>query len=397
MTYFCSLKHIKTTLIPVVLAISYIQCVNAADPPITLKTMGSFAFGGSVNYRQDRTTIHGDHGYAQYYIPSTPRHYPIVMWHGVGQSGRSFESTPDGREGFQALLPRDNYPVYIIDQPRRGRAGYTAAKQEQSDIPTVNNEADLWEAFRIGPWVKGEKAQIFTQSAFPLNSNAVNQFFRQQTPNTAEEPRTAEFNSFIAATGKSLFDTIGDSILLTHSRARYYGWEIAMASDKVKAVIAFEPGACAFPEKDPPENLVIVNEMVARNTLPPAIPDEKWQKLLKIPILVIFGDNIATQPQYHSFNGELWRIAELRAKQFVSTINRHGGDATFISLPDLGLKGNTHAPFADLNNKDVLKVVENFLTYKELDTYDNPHQGPKFTEINKYTIPISKAKANSWE
>ena len=87
--------------------------------PITLKTMGSLLFGGTVIERENGDTFHGDHGYAQFYIPQKARNYPLILWHGMGQSGRSWESTPDGREGFQALLTRRDWPLYIIDQPRR--------------------------------------------------------------------------------------------------------------------------------------------------------------------------------------------------------------------------------------------------------------------------------------
>lgn len=96
---------------------------------ISLRTMGSFAFGGTVDRLPDGTTFHGDHGYAQYYVAAHSRTLPIVMWHGIGQSGKTYESTPDGREGYQALLPRRDWSVYIVDQPRRGRAGYTNAKK----------------------------------------------------------------------------------------------------------------------------------------------------------------------------------------------------------------------------------------------------------------------------
>ena len=65
--------------------------------PITLKTMGSLFFGGTVSRAADGATFHGDHGYAQYYIPQNSRNYPLVMWHGIGQSGKTYESTPDGR------------------------------------------------------------------------------------------------------------------------------------------------------------------------------------------------------------------------------------------------------------------------------------------------------------
>lgn len=64
---------------------------------IILATMGSLFFGGSVIHRADGETFHGDHGYAQFYIPEKARDYPLILWHGVGQSGKCFESTPDGR------------------------------------------------------------------------------------------------------------------------------------------------------------------------------------------------------------------------------------------------------------------------------------------------------------
>ncbi|MFR4436582.1 MAG: hypothetical protein ACLT8C_02480 [Akkermansia muciniphila] len=92
------------------------------EAPITLRTMGSLFFGGTVTALPDGETFHGDHGYAQFYIPQHARTYPLVLWHGIGQSGRSYETTPDGREGFMSIFPRRDWPVYIIDQPRRGRA-----------------------------------------------------------------------------------------------------------------------------------------------------------------------------------------------------------------------------------------------------------------------------------
>lgn len=98
---------------------------QGASKPITLKTMGSLFFGGTVTRAEDGEPFHGDHGCAQYYIPQNSRNYPLVMWHGIGQSGKTFESTPDGREGFMSILPRRDWAVYIIDQPRRGRAGRT--------------------------------------------------------------------------------------------------------------------------------------------------------------------------------------------------------------------------------------------------------------------------------
>lgn len=52
----------------------------AADTaPISLRTMGSFFFGGTVAKLENGETFHGDHGYAQYYIAENSRSLPIVM------------------------------------------------------------------------------------------------------------------------------------------------------------------------------------------------------------------------------------------------------------------------------------------------------------------------------
>ena len=119
--------------------------------PITLKTMGSLYFGGTVAESSNGGTFHADHGYAQYYIPLNSRNYPLVMWHGIGQSGKTYESTPDGREGYQAIFARRDWPVYIIDQPRRGRVGRTQAGPNTSIPPVLAAEYGAWNAFREAP------------------------------------------------------------------------------------------------------------------------------------------------------------------------------------------------------------------------------------------------------
>ena len=75
-------------------------------------------------------TFHGDHAYVFYQVPVNARTLPLVMWHGFGQFSKTWETTPDGREGFQTLFLRRGFPVYLIDQPRRGRAG-------RSTVPTT--------------------------------------------------------------------------------------------------------------------------------------------------------------------------------------------------------------------------------------------------------------------
>ena len=101
--------------------------------PILIEKQGSFAVGGTVitnsgtfdpyNPTPAGQTFHGDHAYVFYQIPAEARKYPLVMWHGIGQFSKTWETTPDGREGFQNIFLRRRFRVYLIDQPRRGNAG----------------------------------------------------------------------------------------------------------------------------------------------------------------------------------------------------------------------------------------------------------------------------------
>jgi len=55
------------------------------------------------------------------------------------------------------------------------------------------------------------------------------------------------------------------------------------------------------------------------------------------------------------------------ATLWAATVNRHGGDVTVVHLPEIGIKGNTHFPFADLNNMEVADVLSKWLKQKQLD------------------------------
>ena len=70
------------------------------------------------------------------------------MWHGACQSA-SWETTSDGREGFQTLFLRRGFPVYVIDQPRRGDAGRSTV--EATVEPTPYDQL-FFDQFRLGRW-----------------------------------------------------------------------------------------------------------------------------------------------------------------------------------------------------------------------------------------------------
>mgnify|MGYP002624010192 CR=1 FL=1 len=102
---------------------------NIADAakPIVIQEQGSFAVGGSTVKHEgifstknflspEGQKAYGDLAYVFYQIPVKAKKYPLIFQHGGAQSKRTWESTVDGREGFQNIFLRKGYGVY---QPRR--------------------------------------------------------------------------------------------------------------------------------------------------------------------------------------------------------------------------------------------------------------------------------------
>lgn len=117
------------------------------------------------------------------------------------------------------------------------------------------------------------------------------------------------------------------------------------------------------------------------------VSETEFRKLTNIPILIVYGDNIVVDSS-NNFNAEIWCIASIRAKQLVDTVNRYGGDARIILLPEIGIKGNTHAMFADMNNIEIADILEQYFHEKDLDGRASSYLGPKKPITDIYTIPM---------
>ncbi len=55
------------------------------------------------------------------------------------------------------------------------------------------------------------------------------------------------------------------------------------------------------------------------------------------------------------------------ARLWRDAVGRHGGDVTLVHLPQIGVRGNTHFPFSDLNNVQIADLMSEFLKKKGLD------------------------------
>lgn len=345
----------------------------AKKPPIVLETQGSFSIGGTTVQHTGTFSMehflepegqkaYGDHAYVFYQIPIRAKKYPVIFQHGGAQSKRTWESTPDGREGFQNIFLRKGYSVYLLDQPRIGEAGLaTEAAGEGNPYAKNPMYADraLYMLSRVG--VYENQPVPFSNAQVPRNKESLDQFQRTWTPYTGKLD-----DDINAASLAKLLDKTGPSILVTHSMGGTVGWRTPFLTDNVKAIVAFEPGGTPFlfPEGEVPEP--------SPTTYAPVVAQAKgvslseFQKLTKMPIILYYGDNIADKPSV-VIGPDKWRSELDMAQKFVAAVNRHGGDATLVHLPDIGVVGNTHFLMADLNNEQIANLMSKWLKEKGLD------------------------------
>jgi len=313
--------------------------------------------------------------YVFYQVPLGAKKYPVVLVHGGGQSGKQWESTPDGREGFQTLLLRLGYPVYTVDFAG-GRAGFGdmtpnpqacvndpghAISCHGVPIPSMSANETVFQIFRYGE----AYPNFFPNTAFPKNDpNALDQMMRQGVPITTYNEQV------IADDIAALFEKIGPAVLVTHSASGRFGWLAATKTNKIAGIVSYEPTSLLFPS----DGRCSTNGNAPGCHNPSATSPTAWAeisradflKLKRIPIQLVNGDNIPTSQSPLPFF-EARRQFVIAGNEFVAAVKAIGGDASVLSLPALGMRGNTHFMFADTNNREVALLFGAFLAKKNLD------------------------------
>jgi pimeloyl-ACP methyl ester carboxylesterase len=342
------------------------------DKSITLAEQGSFFVGGRIvqgkgvydpakdtSNTNEGNTFWTDQMYVQYQIPVNPRKYPLVLVHGGGGTGRVWETTPDGREGYQTLFLRRGFAVYIVDFPRRGRAGYPSFNGPFGEVDgtaVVANKTNragvqyAWSRWRLGP----KYPDVFPVQQFPMKG--LDQFMQHLVPTVSDNPE------IISRALVALLDKIGPAILVTHSQSGLFGWLAGSRSPNVKGIISYEPGF-VFPQDEMPAPIPLYKGTQVAGT--PVTPAE-FINLAKLPIQVVYGDNIPKLP-IPDLVADGRRAQQVTSQLFAKTLNSKGGNASVLLLPDVGLYGNSHFMFSDLNNVEVADQMSLFLSAKGLD------------------------------
>jgi hypothetical protein len=329
---------------------------------LIITEQGGRPFGGRVVGEPATGSLHCDHGYVEWQIPANPRRTPIVMVH--ASSTKTWDTTFDGRDGFRNIFLRRGYRVYMTDLPRTGRAGQGCAPTTYT--PRADNDQASFTTWRLGLWLPGTaEPQFYPGVQFPRTREALNEFLRIQYPEfNAPENEQIETDALA-----QLLNEVGRSVVLTHSSTGIRGWITGTKTSNVAAIVSYEPGNAVFPEGEVPPPIRRVDGMM----LPAGevIPMADFMKLTKFPIEIVWGDYIPARPDPVNVGPRLTldarRVNVERAKLMVAAINRHGGRATNIMLPEMGITGNTHFPMMDLNNVRIADLLSSFLATHKLD------------------------------
>ncbi|KAI3328986.1 hypothetical protein HD806DRAFT_268499 [Xylariaceae sp. AK1471] len=316
--------------------------------PIMLDSSGGFTIGGKTikSPVNPNMTLSCDHGYMEYFLPWNPRKTSLVMWH--SSSTQTWQNRWDGGEGFKDMFLRRDYPVYLWDAPRLGRANW--ACEPTFYMPTYQDQSNSY-AWNFGP---EPYPSFWPDTQFP----AANETAWQQ----ATSSRYVEYDTIpniwmqanAAAVAADSYKVGNSIVYLTNSAAGFRAQLAVTLSNttNTKAIVAYESYGYVFPD-----NLNITAGGVFG---PMIVPVEQFKKLAKLPaIQYIFSDH---REESFTFLAQ----ARLSAK----LINMYGGNAEVLLLgKDAGLNGSTHIAFADMDNAKVAGLLDKFLKKNRLDDY----------------------------
>ena len=187
------------------IALAMLFIAGCAQAPIALRDMGSFHVGGrdvEISGKPVKEVVFTPGGvpakvdpngtysvetmYVQYFLPAERRGVvPLLLWHGGGLTGVTYETTPDGREGWLTYFVRQGWDVYNSDAVERGRAGWAMYPDIFRSEPVFLTKANPFKRFRIGQGAGSyspdpAKQRVLPGSQFPVA--AYDNFVKQNVP-----------------------------------------------------------------------------------------------------------------------------------------------------------------------------------------------------------------------
>ena len=334
------MRSTKTAL-TVALVIAAVASSAAAD--YLVKEIGSFHIGGRTETLTGLATreivftagappvkvdpngeFEVEQMYVQYVKLAQPKaKVPILLWHGGGLTGVTWETKPDGKAGWQQFFLNAGYDTYVSDAVERGRASWARYPEIFKSEPFFRTKKEAWELFRIGPaYEVGGQRVAYEGAQFPVE--AFDQFGKQGVPRWATNDAATQkaYDAYV--------QRICPCIVLVHSQGGNFGFNAALnAPANVKALVAIEPSGAPDPNK------------------------VDVAKLKSVPHLIVWGDNFA--------KNEAWERLLPSTHRFRDALVAAGVKADVLNLPAMGLKGNSHMLMMDRNSDQIAGLINDWL------------------------------------
>jgi len=313
---------------------------NDLQKPLVIASQGSFFVGGET---KNLGTIAGRGGavpagdvtvnqmYVSYQVPpGGAQRLPVVMVHGCCLSSKTWETTPDGRMGWNEYFVRRGRAVYLADQVSRARSGFDASvfaavragTMPPTALPAIINASHqiAWTVFRFGPVYP----QTFPDGQFPIE--AVEELYKQMIPDlNALLPTPNPTWSNMAA----LAVRLKGAVLMGHSESGFFPEQAALIDPSgIRGMISIEQPC-------------------------PELTPAQVSTLAKIPTLIMFGDHLG-DVQGGPAN---WAASLQSCEALAERMKAAGGDVEVMHLPRMGIKGNSHMLMQDRNNLQLADLV----------------------------------------
>lgn len=313
---------------------------------IDVREIGSFSCGGqiaSVEGREPKRVkvarngpdrlvdLNGDYVTGQCYVQfarlSAPKYeYPMMFWHGGAMTGATWETTPDGRPGWQMYFLRHGFDTYNCDAFERGRAGSAPYPEVYKEAPIYRNLNEAWGLFRIGP--NGGYASDLAQR----NAHAGQQFPIEYFEKLGAQfvPRWTNHGQESLAAYYEAMESIGPVVIVSHSQGANLALEAAQKRpDLIKALVLVEPAAA------------------------PELTPNGLSNATQVPHLFVWGDYTNVDP--------LWQGYREVADAYAESLSQAGCTVDTLDLPVAGVSGNSHVPMMDKNSDQVANLVCDWL------------------------------------
>ena len=333
-----------------------------------------FYVGGEIAGEAGKRHMRNQMFVEAYFPKQQTKPYPLVMFHGAGQTNVNWLTTPDGRSGWMDFFVSRGYAVYLCEQPSRGRSAY----HPEDSGPRMYHSLESLQRFMSdgGAWPQAARhTQWPGEGTLAFTDETDRQFIASQVEYLV---KNEDSQRLVLSCGVRLLEEIGPAVLLTHSQAGPFGWLLADARPGlVKGIVALEPSGPPFaadPETGTARNWGIADLPLTYD--PPAAKKEDL-KLTRLPSKDpernegwIFAEPAPKLPNLAGI--PIWLVtseASYHAGYDHLTsrvLTQCGVDHAFIRLEERGIRGNGHMMMLEKNNLEIAELILRELQNKSL-------------------------------